>query len=265
MPKGILPAGVVSASLHHVFGEQRTPLPLFFQHVTRGRYNQNMSEVPDSVQQATAVDLVTELHWWRRAGSYPEVSGEELFTRGVVWRGRGFRQRRWGSCWSNGVVNCSDWVAASQGSIFQRELEATLNWNPGVAFTECFWLSGSAGCKGSTLVDSLVSNYLSNLVSIALSIITKGLIHFMLGQVSSCIYPGFGGKTAPMWHYIKIFLKDMKGKERSPIHWLPKWLQQPERARPKPEARSCIPVFCMGDRGPSTWGIPHRTLVQGTH
>lgn len=38
MPKGFLPARVVSSSFHHVFGEQRTPLPLLLQHVTRGRY-----------------------------------------------------------------------------------------------------------------------------------------------------------------------------------------------------------------------------------
>eukprot|EP00069_Balaena_mysticetus_P007894 bmy_05754T0 len=35
MQEGILPACVVSSSLHHILGEQRTPLPVFSQHLTR--------------------------------------------------------------------------------------------------------------------------------------------------------------------------------------------------------------------------------------
>lgn len=38
MQEGILPACVVSSSLYHILGEQRTPLPVFSQHLTRGRY-----------------------------------------------------------------------------------------------------------------------------------------------------------------------------------------------------------------------------------
>lgn len=38
MPKGLLPARVVSSSFHHVSGEQRTPLSMLLQHITCGRY-----------------------------------------------------------------------------------------------------------------------------------------------------------------------------------------------------------------------------------
>ncbi|XP_073864168.1 ribonuclease P/MRP protein subunit POP5 isoform X6 [Macaca fascicularis] len=36
MQKRVLSACVVSSSLHHIPGEQRTPLPMLFQHVTCG-------------------------------------------------------------------------------------------------------------------------------------------------------------------------------------------------------------------------------------
>lgn len=103
MPEGFLPARVVSSSFHHLFGEQRPPLPVLLQHITRGRYHQNLSEVPDPVQQETAADLVAELHWRRRAGSHQEVCLKKL-SAGQRARWRAFRQCWWGGCRSNGVT-----------------------------------------------------------------------------------------------------------------------------------------------------------------